>query len=495
MRETKYSKPAVSAIWYALFGLFFVLAVALTAVASWYIATFNLQFKDLLFTLASPLKGTGSSTVADILQAVMPWAVGGLVLYVIVAGILSGPVPQYRLFRRIGACVCIAGLVGSVVYAVLAFRIPEYIQALTSKTTIYEDYYVDPDSVAIEAANGETKNLIYIYLESMETTYASAQISDITSEQNFMTGLTQLAQNNVTFSDKDEGLGGFRSPMGTGWTMAALLASTSGVPFSFPVGANSMIYRETFATGLTTLGDVLADKGYHNYFLCGSDAAFGGRKLYFDQHGDYTIYDLYTARSDGYIPSDYYVWWGYEDYYLFDIAKDKITEAASKDEPFNFTMLTVDTHHVGGYRCKYCSYEHGTQLANVVSCTDNQTIAFIQWLKEQPFAEDTVIIVTGDHRRMDKILVEGKTDNERTIYNCYIGAAVEPVGETTSRIFTTMDLFPTTLAAMGFTIEGDRLGLGTNMFSGKMTLAEEIGYETLDEEIQKYSDYYIKEFS
>ena len=58
-----------------------------------------------------------------------------------------------------------------------------------------------------------------------------------------------------------------------------------------------------------------------------------------------------------------------------------------------------------------------------------------------------------------------------------------------------MDLFPTTLAAMGYRIEGDRLGLGTNLFSGRKTLAEEMGYETLNTEVQKYSRYFVTHFA
>ena len=58
-----------------------------------------------------------------------------------------------------------------------------------------------------------------------------------------------------------------------------------------------------------------------------------------------------------------------------------------------------------------------------------------------------------------------------------------------------MDLFPTMLSAMGYTIEGDRLGLGTDLFSGRPTLAEEMGYEELNEEVQKYSQYFIDHFA
>jgi phosphoglycerol transferase len=74
-----------------------------------------------------------------------------------------------------------------------------------------------------------------------------------------------------------------------------------------------------------------------------------------------------------------------------------------------------------------------------------------------------------------------------------INAAVEP-GKTTNRTFATFDLFPSTLAAMGVKIEGDRLGLGTNLFSSKKTLAEEYGYKELDYELLKESPFYNKTF-
>lgn len=38
-----------------------------------------------------------------------------------------------------------------------------------------------------------------------------------------------------------------------------------------------------------------------------------------------------------------------------------------------------------------------------------------------------------------------------------------------------MDLFPTMLASLGVQIEGNRLGLGTNLFSDKKTLMKELG--------------------
>ena len=56
------------------------------------------------------------------------------------------------------------------------------------------------------------------------------------------------------------------------------------------------------------------------------------------------------------------------------------------------------------------------------------------------------------------------------------------------------DLFPTTLAALGVEIPGDRLALGTNMFSKTKSLEEEMGTEAYRSELAKKSRYYMSNF-
>ncbi|MFQ9446346.1 MAG: hypothetical protein ACLR4A_02350 [Christensenellales bacterium] len=62
--------------------------------------------------------------------------------------------------------------------------------------------------------------------------------------------------------------------------------------------------------------------------------------------------------------------------------------------------------------------------------------------------------------------------------------------KTQERVFTAMDMFPTTLAALGVQIEGDRLGIGTNLFGTRQTLAEELGFETYEQEISRHSSFF-----
>ena len=57
-----------------------------------------------------------------------------------------------------------------------------------------------------------------------------------------------------------------------------------------------------------------------------------------------------------------------------------------------------------------------------------------------------------------------------------------------------MDMFPTTLAAMGVDIKGERLGLGTNLFSTKKTLIEEKGLKKVDKALSAKSKFYNNQF-
>lgn len=84
---------------------------------------------------------------------------------------------------------------------------------------------------------------------------------------------------------------------------------------------------------------------------------------------------------------------------------------------------------------------------------------------------------------------------ERKVYNCFINvAAREDTIQMRERDFYSMDIFPTTLSALGVKIEGEHLGLGTNAFSNVPTLAEKYEKEEFNEELSKYSIYYYDNF-
>lgn len=484
----------------------FSLSSILWGVSFWLRASFNINFQEILYTMTSPLVGTDSGVVFKCLLSCVPH-ICLAALYIFSAVIIvmlqrrftavltfqfRGKRHKANLFRLAHQAMAIL----SVLALCWAFRslyvhlkIGQYIHLRRNPTTIYEELYVNPANLSITAPE-QKKNLIYIYLESMETSYASIEVGGCQPDYNYIPNLTALAQENLSFSNSER-LGGFHTSNGATWTMGAIFASTSGLPYAFPVGANSMNRHAEFASGCTTLGDILEKNGYHNVFLCGSDATFAGRRLYYQQHGNYDIYDLFTAREEGYIPEDYKVWWGYEDEILYQIAKDKLIALSRSSQPFNFTMLTVDTHHVDGYVCPLCPSDYPSVTGNVVSCADRQIRDFLQWCSEQDFYDDSIIVIIGDHPRMDTNLVDGLDYYARTVYNCFLNC--DTPTRTVNREFTTVDLFPTVLSALGFAFEGDQLGFGVDLFSDSDTLSETMGFHALDEEFAKYSPF-VEEF-
>ena len=190
------------------------------------------------------------------------------------------------------------------------------------------------------------------------------------------------------------------------------------------------------------------------------------------------------------------VWWGYSDNDLFKYAKEQLTEISKENEHFNFTMLTCDTHFTDGYVCERCDKNFEDQYSNVIRCSSKQVSEFIDWIKKQPFYEETTIVISGDHITMQSEIQEQADKNEygeRTVYNAFINSKVEGIKNTNNRQFFTIDMYPTTLAALGAKIEGDRLGLGTNLFSEELTLAEKYGTEYVRTELQKKSTFYNRE--
>ncbi len=462
----------------------------------WYVRKYgDTGFMSIISTFMSPWKGCANSLKESwMIYSLLPTILTTLLCCGVLFywGKLSIRIKGKKLFPIRPGIGILLSLVISVVSLSVAMGLvhfPTYVyNNYFTHSSLYEDEYVAPDTVNIQFPE-QKRNLIYIYLESMETSFFSEELGG-GSKENLIPELYSLAESNINFSHND-GVGGWPRVMHATWTSAAMVSQTSGVPLSIDIAQIDLNDFQGYIPGATTLNDILHDAGYYQTLMVGSDASFGGRKEYFSQHGVDHVYDLYTAREDGLIPEDYMVWWGFEDNKLFDYAKQELTEISSREQPFAFTLLTVDTHHIDGYFCDLCGKEHSEQYENVLSCSSREVLNFVEWIKEQDFYENTTVIICGDHPSMDNqyFVRNVDDDHERHVYNCIINSPVDPLNSK-NRIFTPMDMFPTTLAAMGCEIEGDRLGLGTNLFSQQPTLAERVGIDFLNQEIGKRSYYY-----
>lgn len=468
------------------------LSVLLALSVRWMFATWtNLSMDELVYHLTAPLDGTNTDMIWDYVRVcAVPTIL--VIFFLILILIAWRKKEKVHLFRGIINLVALVGIIVMLGYTWTELGVGDYLKDQNTESKFIEDEYVDPTDVEVVFPE-QKRNLIYIFLESMETTYSDVDDGGAFDE-NVIPELTEIAQTNEDFSGADPKLNGGYSLAGTTWTMGAMFAQTSGLPLNISISANDMDTQDSFFPGVTTLGDILSDAGYTQTLLIGSEAQFGGRKLYFQEHGNYEMEDYSYAIENGLIPSDYKVWWGYEDQKLFEFAKEKLLQLSQGDEPFNLTMLTVDTHFEDGYVCEQCPTEYDTQYSNVMACSSRQIGEFLKWIQQQDFYENTTIVISGDHPTMDsdycaEIDQEGNYD--RRVFTAYINAAAYAQDQQ-ERTYSTFDNFPTTLAALGVQIDGDRLGLGTNLFSGTKTLLEEFGNSKVNAELKKKSEFIEK---
>ncbi|WP_195839035.1 sulfatase-like hydrolase/transferase [Roseburia porci] len=448
---------------------------------------------QLIYHMHTPLEGTNTSSFAGIAKVL-------IIIFLIVMILIVGVYKALSRIGKRGTFLLWSGLLGVVLgaYAIgvacYHFNFWSYLQYIGEDTTLYDDYYVDGRDIQLTFPE-KKRNLVYIYLESMEMTYANRESGGAMME-NYIPELTDIALENECFGDGEQLNGAYTLP-GATFTMGALVAQTSGVIINENIVSNDTLNAKwesenNYLPGIWAIGDILNEQGYNQEFMIGSDGKFAGRSSYFAGHGNYDIFDYYTAIDKNYIDKDYYEWWGFEDKKLFKYAKNEIQKLSKEDAPFNFTMLTVDTHFTGGYVCDLCEQEYNDQYSNVIACSSAQVAEFLDWLSEQDFYEDTTVVISGDHLTMDSdyISKQGADLFDRRTYVAIVNGDVVNTQSNIQRKYTTVDLFPTTLAAMGVKIEGNRLGLGVNLYSGEKTLYERYGKDYLEVELLKDSKLY-----
>ena len=489
--------------------LFIAPAVFLFAVTLFlYNVYSNMEFEGILFTVRY---AKGGLAIEDIIAGVEYTAI-----FVVIAGYIffhllkcfrndkltvadTNKDGQYTLVmtnkkRTMTIVVSVLIILGCATFFFLQTNFLHYVGMKTTKSTIYEDYYVKPEA-SVYTFPEKKRNLIFIYLESFESTFASREAGG-SQEKNYITELTELTKDkdSVHFSNT-ELLGGASVfvPSIT-FTQGSTVAQTSGISLNTKILPQSGVVE--YPT-MIRLEDILHDNGYNQLYIEGSKGEFSMYDEYVGRYDDCKLYDRINLVEQGYAEegADYFWKWGIEDRKLFEITKELITEASKEDKPFFVTMYTMDTHsYECGHRCVLCDKTISSDYLAAANCTNRQATEFVEWVKQQPFYENTTIILVGDHLANEKTsMLDVDSGYTRTTYNCFINPAKDPVN-TKNRKFSSLDMFPSTLSAIGVEIHGDRLGLGTDLFSSTETLSEKLGVEEYRKQLEQSSDYYDNVF-
>lgn len=457
---------------------------------------------ELFITMFSPTGGTDPGVYLEafegpVFQTMLCTAVFSIFVYSDFSVVYHGAKKAVTVFndlihRIVSLVLSIAILAGGIVYGVQKFDLVSLYHAYFSDSDFIEDNYVDPRKTDIVFPE-KKRNIIHIYLESMENSYLSKELGGY-MDTNLMPELTELSYEGYTFSNNPTKFGGPIQGTGTSWSVAAMVNMTTGLPMKVPAEPNAYGSKDNFLPGAYAFGDMLSDQGYEQTLMFGADANFGGLSYYYGSHGHYKIMDYNYAKTTGLIPQDYREWWGYEDDKLYEYAKDELTRLSQTGKPFNFTMETADTHRPHGYLSKNAPTPYDDQYSNVIAYSSSETVKFVRWIQEQPFYKNTTVVLIGDHLSMDTDFFADFDPNYlRTQYNLILNPAPQvanaPAERFVNRKYASWDMFPTILASMGVEIKGDRLGIGTNLFSDKRTVFEEYGVDFVNTEIEKKSDF------
>ncbi|MBA2777886.1 sulfatase-like hydrolase/transferase [Billgrantia kenyensis] len=321
--------------------------------------------------------------------------------------------------------------------------------------------YVPP--VILEAPE-EPPNLLLLYLESIERTYADRErFGDAYAD------LDAIGEHGLVYE-------GVYQIDNTGWTMAGMIASQCGSPL-MPAGLlhdRQFSPLEKVVPGVDCLGDLLSEQGYRLSYLGGASTAFAGKGIFYKDHGFDTVLgreDLQPLLDD----PEYVNNWGLYDDSLYDFTLEEMRRLDEQPGPWGVVNLTIAGHAPRGYPAQRCIDRQGefdgVDILYSVECSAWLARDFLERADAEGLLDNTVVIIASDHLTMRvsewEQLIQGERDNTFML----LGPGI-PVDRQT-REASMVDVFPTILEAMGFTIDWHRAGLGVSLLSDEPTLIEE----------------------
>lgn len=322
------------------------------------------------------------------------------------------------------------------------------------------DLYIPITLKMIKPPISEKRNLVLIYVESLETAYRDENLFN----KNLLSDLDLIE--GIEFKK-------YEQIFGTGWTMGAIVATQCGVPLRPSQDVIKFIKgdgldgntlgesSDTFLRGFICLGDILKNNGYTNVFLGGASGNFGGKHKFFKSHG----YDETFGREEWSSMGEKTMnFWGLYDDRLFELAKNKINELNSKNKLFNLTILTVDTHHPLGFLNPTCKVTFPkANFENIVECNIKLVSEFVKYIIAN--YPNTDIVVIGDHLAMKNPVYDKlESSKPRTIYNKFI---FQNKVQKNREILHHYSILPTILYGMGFEFKNGRLALGQSGLHSK----------------------------
>ncbi len=377
----------------------------------------------------------------------------------------------------------IAALIVIVTISAYSYPLPQIIKQLKYSLeiingskhydTIIDENFTDPAS--LQFALTQPKNLIVIFTESLEYTFADENAFDT----NLLPNLTQQ-QGTSFFGDTDLSE--------TNWTFAGMAAAFCGITHKV------YIPKRELSDKLVCISDILQKNEYNLYFFKAAPLKFSAAGDFLKKHGFSNIYgadELQSVSAEN-VYNLHFIGRTLEDSALMKIFQEQIEELARSPSPFMAVALTANTHPFHGHTEKQCLKKYN-DMRDSILCSDKILASFVEWFKKQDFAQNTTLLILGDHLMMYNDVQQYLDKSEkREIFNMMWGYAAPKISQ--KRQFNQFDWAPTLLEMAGFKWNGHKFALGTSLLSSENTLMEIYG-DDLNSRLIKNSELFEKELT
>lgn len=381
---------------------------------------------------------------------------------------LSRTLPKFRGLAW--TMIAVFLVFNPVTFAGFRFLVPSAAHALVNPD-------VEISTVQVVSRPARQKNLIIVYMESVERTYRYFP----TTQASFAP-LAEIEDRGLAFT-------GIGQVTGTHFTAGGLVASQCGVPLlpkgMFNVrkklreGVNLDMGFEDFLGRVECLGDILVGDGYNASYMNGSELAIFAKGDFFRTHKYQRVFGRDSLPNPALEPRQNI--WGLDDDYIFEKARQEIAYLSKQDKPFLLSMLTVATHGPDAFVDTQCKYPPvaDSMIPAAIQCTGDHVQSLVDEVDRLGLTDDTIIVVMSDHLAMANTLKPSFDAFTGDRHNFFTVLGAGQQGKI-SKPGTTLDVYPTILELLGYRLEDGRANMGVSLVSSLPTLATRLGIPQLD---------------
>jgi phosphoglycerol transferase MdoB-like AlkP superfamily enzyme len=237
------------------------------------------------------------------------------------------------------------------------------------------DSLTDKTGISEKVLKSNRPDIILVVLES----FSGYLIGPFGGDSLITPNFNRYIREGILFSDF------YASGTRTDKAMPAILSGYPAQP------AQSIIKEPKKSQSLPSLVKILIENGYNSAFWYGGEINFANFNSFVIGSGFSSI-----ITKNNFNPKYYNSKWGVHDHILFNTLKDSMKNVV---EPFFKVVLTLSSHEPFDVPMNpvFAGNDQISKYKNSIYYTDKSLGSFLDWAKNEPWWNNTVVILVADH--------------------------------------------------------------------------------------------------